>query len=188
MIARLITFTPRSTGYGWELQKLHDHFHIVLDLIYFHHCSAWDTGTGERLLKTFFKELAATCQECSLSEFMMQMANQAQERRILQKALRSLDDKADYETIVRSCRQEEQLAMRPEEHCFPVDSLITLGYSNGCNQCSFLWKGKNKSVQVHPLIRHWFARNWNEENLGRNASSGTLQCHTEYCHKGPGFE
>jgi hypothetical protein len=75
MVARLISFCPRNTGYGWELQKLHDHFHIILDLLYFHHCSVWDAGTGERLLKTFFKELAATCQERSLNEFMTQMAN-----------------------------------------------------------------------------------------------------------------
>ena len=188
MVARLISFCPRNTGYGWELQKLHDHFHIILDLLYFHHCSVWDAGTGERLLKTFFKELAATCQERSLNEFMTQMANRAQERRVLQKALRSLDEKADYEAIVRSRHQAVQLATRPEEHCFPVDSLYTLWYSNGCNQCSFQWNGKNKSVQVHPLIRHWFASNWNQDNLGMNAPLCMLECYTEYCHKGPGFE
>ena len=188
MVARITTFCPRNTGYGWELQKLHDHYHIVLDLLYFHHCSVWDAGTGERLLKTFFKELAATCQERNSDEFMTQIANRTQERCVLLKALRSLDEKADYQAIIKKQRKAEEEATRPEEHLFLVDSLITLWYSPGYTQCSFQWNGKNKSVQVHLLICHWFAGNWNEDNLGMHADSDKLQCHTEYCHKGPGFE
>jgi hypothetical protein len=60
MVACITTFSLRNTGYGCELQKLHDQNHIMLDLLYFHHCLVWDAGTGEQLLKTFFKELAGT--------------------------------------------------------------------------------------------------------------------------------
>jgi hypothetical protein len=47
MVACITTFCLRNTGYGCELQKLHDQNHIVLDLLYFHHCLVWDAGTGE---------------------------------------------------------------------------------------------------------------------------------------------
>jgi hypothetical protein len=126
MVACITTFCPRNTGYGWELQKLHDHYHIMLDLLYFHHCSIWDAGTGEWLLKTFFKELAGTCQECNSDEFMMQIANRTQERLALVKVLQSLDKKANYNAIIEKCCQAEQEATRPEEHLFLVDALITL--------------------------------------------------------------
>jgi hypothetical protein len=63
MIARIITFCPRLTGYGWDLQKLYDHLHIVICLIFFHHSMNYNAGRGERLLKYFFKELAHTCQQ-----------------------------------------------------------------------------------------------------------------------------
>jgi hypothetical protein len=188
VVARITTFCPRSTGYGWELQKVHDHYHIVLDLLCFHQCSVWDAGTGKWLLKTFFKELAATCQECNSDKFMMQIANRIQERHLLLKLLRSIDEKADYQAIIKKRRKTEEEAMRPEEHLFPVDFMITLWCSPGYTQCSFQWNGKNKWVQVHPLIHHWFAGNWKEDNLGMHADSDKLQCHTEYCHMGPGFK
>jgi hypothetical protein len=47
MVAWIITFCPTNTGCGWELQKLHDQLHIIMDLIYFHHCLIWDAGISE---------------------------------------------------------------------------------------------------------------------------------------------
>jgi hypothetical protein len=161
MVACITTFCPRNTGYGWELQKLHNHYHIMLDLLYFHHCSVWDTGTGEWLLKTFFKELASTCQEHNSKEFMMQIANRTQERLALVKVLQSLEKKANYDAIVEKRCQAEQEATRLEEHLFLVNTLITLCYRTNYTQCSFRWNGKNQSAQVHPIICHWFACNWN---------------------------
>jgi hypothetical protein len=44
MIARIVTYCPRNTGYGWKIQKLHDHLHHVIHLLYFHHAMNWDAG------------------------------------------------------------------------------------------------------------------------------------------------
>jgi hypothetical protein len=47
MIARIITYCPWNTGYGWKNQKLHDHLHCVIHLLYFHHAMNWDASHGK---------------------------------------------------------------------------------------------------------------------------------------------
>jgi hypothetical protein len=47
MIARIVTYCPWNTGYGWNIQKLHNHLHLVIHLFYFHHAMNWDAGHGK---------------------------------------------------------------------------------------------------------------------------------------------
>jgi len=100
MIGRIITYCPRNLGYGWDLQKLHDHLHLVIHLLFFHHAMNWDAGHGERLLKPFFEDTAITCQQRNTDVFVTQLAARAQEKLVLAKALLSTSKKASYEAVI----------------------------------------------------------------------------------------
>jgi hypothetical protein len=67
---------------------------------------------------------------------MTQLANRTQEGLALVKVLWSLNEKANYDTIIEKCCQAEQEATRPEEHLFLVNALITLCYRTNYTQCS----------------------------------------------------
>jgi hypothetical protein len=62
MMARTIAYCPREDGNGWKLQELHEQLHLAIALVFFRHAQNFDAGSGERLLKDFFKKLAQTCQ------------------------------------------------------------------------------------------------------------------------------
>ena len=187
MIARIITFCPRLTGYGWDLQKLHDHLHIVICLIFFHHSMNYDAGRGERLLKYFFKELASTCQQRSGDEFIEQVAKRMEDRQSLTKAIDSLNPGSVYEGILERRREEQEAANRKVSHSFGVLSGYSLERGDPQTPCSFTWNGSNQSVQIHPVVLRWVAENWNEQTLGETYNHQILNCFTEYIHEGAGY-
>jgi hypothetical protein len=132
MIGRIITYCPRNLGYGWDLQKLHDHLHLVIHLLFFHHVMNWDAGCGERLLKPFFKDTAVTCQQWNTDVFVTQLATRAQEKLVLAKALLSTSKKASYEAVIGMRRDLHEEQTRPVSYNFPVKSGFTLSYIPQC--------------------------------------------------------
>jgi hypothetical protein len=130
MIGRIITYCPRNLGYGWDLQKLHDHLHLVIHLLFFHHAMNWDAGCGKRLLKPFFKDTAITCQQQNTDVFVTQLAARAQEKLVLAKALLSTSKKASYEAVIGMRRDLH------EEQTRPVPSVSSNGMEP-MNLCRF---------------------------------------------------
>ena len=74
MMARTIAYCPQEDGNGWKLQKLHEQLHLVIALVFFRHAQNFDAGSGERLLKDFFKKLAQTCQQRGQDTFIHQVS------------------------------------------------------------------------------------------------------------------
>ena len=187
MIARITAYCPRNSGYGWNIQKLHEHLHLVIHLLYFHHAMNWDAGRGERLLKPFFKDTAVTCQQRSTDVFTTQLAARAQEKLVLAKALLSSSWRASYEAILetRSSLQQEQT--RQASYKFPVKTGYTLILHDCDAKCEFQWEGTNTMVQIHPVFLWWMAQNWHEEVVPQGHGA-VLHCHTECKYEGPGYE
>jgi hypothetical protein len=186
MIARIITYCPRESGYGWNIQKLHDHLHLVIYLLFFHHAMNWDAGRGERLLKPFFKDTAVTCQQRNTDVFVTQLAARAQEKLVLAKALLSRSRKASYEAIIKSRKELQEEQIRPVSYTFPVRLGFKLTFHNSDVKCSFQWEGSNQMTQVHPVILWWMSRNWND--VAPEVGITTLRCKTECRYQGPGDE
>ena len=187
MIARIITHCPRNSGYGWNIQKLHEHLHLVIHLLHFHHAMSWDAGRGERLLKPFFKDTAVTCQQRSTDVFITQLAARAQEKLVLSKALLSTSKRASHETILETRARFQQEQTRQATYKFPVKSGYSLTLHDSAATCEFRWDGTNAMVQIHPVILSWMAQNWHDEvvPVGHGA---VLRCHTECKYEGPGDE
>jgi hypothetical protein len=134
MIVQIITYCPRNSGYGWDLQKLHNHLHLVIHLLFFHHAMNWDAGRGKRLLMPFFKDTAVTCQQQNMDVFVTQLAARAQEKLVLAKAILSTSKKASYEAVIGMRRDLDEEQTRPVSYKFPVKSGFTLTFHN-VTQC-----------------------------------------------------
>jgi hypothetical protein len=187
MLARIITYCPRNYGYGWNIQKLHEHLHLVIFLLYFHHAMNWDAGRGERLLKPFFKDTAVTCQQRNTNVFVTQLAARAQEKLVLAKALMSISKKASYDAIVAGRKELQEEQTREVSYAFPVNTGFTLTFHDASVKCDFEWEGSNKLVQVHPLILWWMSKHWNDEVVAAGQPT-ILHCKTECRKRGPGYE
>jgi hypothetical protein len=187
LFARIITYCPRDTGYGWNIQKLHEHLHLVIHLLYFHHAMNWDAGRGERLLKPFFKDTAVTCQQRNTNVFISQLAARAQEKLVLAKAIQSISKNANYDSILEGRRELEKEQTRRVRHTFPVKTGFIITFHNDDDKCEFEWEGSNKLVQMHPSILWWMASNWWREVVSHGHGT-ILHCKTEYEIKGPGYE
>jgi hypothetical protein len=79
MMASTIAFCPREDGNGWKLQKLHEQLHLAIALVFFRHTQNFNAGSGERLLKDFFKKLAQMCQQHGQDTFIHQVSCHLQE-------------------------------------------------------------------------------------------------------------
>jgi hypothetical protein len=187
MIGRIITYCPRNLGYGWDLQKLHDHLHLVIHLLFFHHAMNWDAGRGEWLLKPFFKDTAITCQQWNTDVFVTQLAARAQEKLALAKALLSTSKKASYEAVIGMRRDLHEEQTRPVSYNFPVKSGFTLTFHNVNAKCEFKWDGTNELVQIHPFVLWWMAAHWHVEVVLEGHGT-ILHCQTECRYQGPGDE
>ena len=187
MIARIITYCPRNSGYGWDLQKLHDHLHLVISLLFFHHVMNWDAGRGERLLKPFFKDTAVTCQQQNTDVFITQLAARAQEKLVLAKALLSTSKKACHEAIIETRRSLQEEQTRPVSYNFPIKSGFTLTFHDINAKCEFQWDGTNELVQIHPVVLWWMSANWHDGVVFEGHGT-ILHCLTECRYQGPGDE
>jgi hypothetical protein len=144
MLARVATYCPRNTGYGWNIQKYHEHLHLPITLLFFHHAMNWDAGRGERHLKTFVKETAVTCQQRNTDVFITQLADRAQEKLVLSKAHQSRSKHASYDAILDGRQQLQDEQTRVVSHTLPVATGFTLTFHHALHKCEFDWEGSNK--------------------------------------------
>jgi hypothetical protein len=147
----------------------------------------YDARRGERLLKCFFKELASTCQQRSGDEFIEQVAKRMEDRQSLTKAIDSLNPGSVYKGILEWRQEEQEAANRKVSHLFGVLSGYSLERGDPQTPCSFTWNGSNQSVQIHPVVLRWVAKNWNKQTLGETYNHQILNCFTEYIHEGAGY-
>jgi hypothetical protein len=60
MMDMIVRGCPRSDGYGWKIQKLHELLHMASDIAMFGCPQNFDAGPGESSLKTWAKFPART--------------------------------------------------------------------------------------------------------------------------------
>jgi hypothetical protein len=178
MMARTIAFCPREDGNGWKLQKLHEQLHLVIALVFFQHAQNFDAGSGERLLKDFFKKLAQTCQQRGQDTFIHQVSCRLQTLMTLRKARNA---SRGYSILIERRRKEELPAV-VLDHRLNGGHLYSIVHDLHTKGCTFEMHSSNKGTQVHLAILSWLGKNW-KKVVSSNNSCLTLCCFTEYVHK-----
>ena len=176
MMARLLTYCPRSEGNGWKLQKLHELLHLILHLLSFVHSSNFDASRGERLLKDYFKELARNSQQRGQQIFTEQLAKRFYEKQLIRKAMDSILGGSIVKSLTSGVVQQSE-----SRHSLVGSSpSFVIDHDDIAKGCSFRWLGSNKNVRVHPAVLSFFAKEW--ESLVGNAMQ-FIECYTEFSHK-----
>jgi hypothetical protein len=178
MMACMIAYCPREDGNGWKLQKLHEQLHLAIALVFFHHAQNFDAGSGERLLKDFFKKLAQTCQQRGQDTFIHQVSCRLQTLMTLRKARNA---SRGFSNLVEQRRKEELLVVVPE-HCLNRGHLYSIVHDPHTKGCTFEMHSSNKGTQVHPAVLSWLWKNWKKVVSSYNTCL-TLPYFTEYAHK-----
>jgi hypothetical protein len=178
MMARTIAFCPREDGNGWKLQKLHEQLHLAIALVFFRHAQNFDAGSGERLLKDFFKKLAPTCQQRGQDTFIHQFSCHLQTLMTLRKARNA---SPGYSILIEWRRKEELPAVVPD-HRLNGGHLYSIVHDLHTKGCTFEMHSSNKGTQVHPAVLSWLGKNW-KKVVSSNNSCLILRCFTEYVHK-----
>ena len=176
MVHRIVTHCPRRKGNGWKVQKLHELLHVVLLLKYYLHCQNFDAGRGERLLKDFFKAPAVTSQQRGQGVFVRQVAKNMQEKMVMDKA---------HEAVVGASEYRKRMALNALPSAAPDDGHPTVEggvafkvrYHSTTRSCSFEWRLKNKTTQVHPVLLSHLGKKW-DQTVGSTLVS-ELECYTE---------
>jgi len=145
MINRIISFCPRNEGNGWKLQKLHDILHLAITLVFYRHASQYDAGSGERLLKDFFKDVAKRSQQRGDGVFMGQVARRMHEKMVLSKASAATHGmeripRKDVNDVTTDDNIDTNVMSFPEKQAF------TLRYSPETAGCTFVWNHSNRST------------------------------------------
>jgi hypothetical protein len=178
LMARTIAYCPREDRSGWKLQKLHEQLHLAIALVFFQHAQNFDAGSGERLLKDFFKKLAQMCQRRGQDTFIHQVSCHLQTLMMLRKARNASQG---YSNIVEQRRKEELPVVVPEHH-LNGGHLYSIVHDLHTKGCTFQMHSSNKGTQVHPAILSWLGKNW-KKVVSSDNSCLTLHCFTEYIHK-----
>ena len=88
MMALLKYYLPRKAGLGWKIQKVHDIFHVPLDVDRYGSPKNYDAGPLESALRFWAKYPALTAQTRGYNEFVSQVANRLHEYHVMAKARR----------------------------------------------------------------------------------------------------
>lgn len=165
LLAKVKHFCPRVDGYGWKIQKFHELLHLVYFLYYFRHSENFDAGVGERLLKDFFKQPAATAQQRGGGVFVEQVADRLQVMMLLSKATRN-----------PKCSTEVTAQPQPSAEHQLMGSSFRLDYDVVAKGVTPVWLGKKDTTQIHPVLLSYFAKEW------RNivGDSDSVVCKTEF--------
>jgi hypothetical protein len=148
MMARTIAFCPREDGNGWKLQKLHEQLHLAIALVFFRHAQNFDAGSGERLLKDFFKKLAQTCQQRGQDTFIHQVSCRHQTLMTLRKARNA---SRGYSILIEQRRKEELPAVVPD-HCLNGGHLYSIVHDLHTKGCTFEMHSSKASPPGHSLL------------------------------------
>jgi hypothetical protein len=76
---------PRNSGYGWRIQKFHEHLHLVEDIDMFGSPKNFDTGIWENRLIYVGKQHASSIQKRGPKVFTRQLGKRIHERQCAEK-------------------------------------------------------------------------------------------------------
>lgn len=82
--SKILKNFPRESGSGWKTQKFHEMLHIPANITQFGHPSQFDSGWGERALKTFGKNPSKTVGLQYSDDFVGDVAHRLYEATVLQ--------------------------------------------------------------------------------------------------------
>jgi hypothetical protein len=80
---KLLKYFPRESGSGWKTQKFHEMLHIPENISEYGHPSQYDSGWGERALKTFGKNPSKTVRQQYSDDFVGDVAHRIYEGSVL---------------------------------------------------------------------------------------------------------
>ncbi len=105
---------PRTVGNGWKLQKFHELLHVPRNMHLFGSPANYDTGPCENALIYFAKAAASTAQKRSDNVFQEQCALRVYESQLMEKALKRMKRKWNFDNYVEKDHTISLLA----EHSF----------------------------------------------------------------------
>ena len=161
MVKRVL---PRNEGNGWNVQKFHDMFHLIHDMIRYGSPMNFDSGTGEKFHKFNSKMPAATAQLQSQAKFQYQSCQRWYEWQLNQYALTRFGHKS---IAFQKCMLNQEHAesdkkkRKPYSDIFPISPLVVLkcipipdndvAYAIDC-----CYRTKSLgSVEIHPVVMNY---------------------------------
>ena len=161
MVKRVL---PRNEGNGWNVQKFHDMFHLIHDMIRYGSHMNFDSGTGEKFHKFNAKMPAATAQLQSQAKFQYQSCQRWYEWQLNQYALTRFGRKS---IALQKCMLNQEHAESdkkkkiPYSDIFPISPLVVMkcipipdndvAYAI---DCSYHTKSLG-SVEIHPVVMNY---------------------------------
>ena len=204
MIETATTRLPRKQGNGWNLQKVHEMFHLDYFMDQFGSPLNWDASTGERNLKEKAKKHAATAQNRGDGEHLRQIAMREHETCVRKKAMRHLELNTHY-NVKNAPNGEEGLAGgvgRQVAACGNVKYTLTPKYDSEMgNQLIAEWISKRQvrgEREVHPVVIHYFQHHMQTTRYPPgstvecytkvNIGDTSYRCHPNYNSQGPWYD
>ena len=179
MIAFATSRLPRHKGNGWDLQKVHELFHLDYFMDQFGSPLNWDASTGERNLKEKAKKHAATAQNRGDGEHLRQIAMREYETSVRKKAMRFLNLNVPTEANGSKDNTSQGGGERPVVACGKVKYTISPEYHerDGCRVVG-KWISKRATRgqrEIHPVVLHYF---YDDMQRTRYPAGSTIECYT----------
>ena len=176
LLQSISTCFPRLQGHGWNIQKFHDHLHLVHGFMSrFGSAMNFDAGNGEHSLIKFAKRVYEKVQKRGQKVVMEQSAILHTKYACMRKGRRGLRMIAD--PVVAPKERYTGLVGNPQYE-------VVVGDDGGV---VFNWLTKKNTLSnrdIHPVVLHWFA---NTGITDPSVGKGTFTCYTEYKRDGQRF-
>lgn len=174
LVLKIVTLCPRTDGYGWRIQKLHDLLHAVLFMELFGSMENMDASHGERGLKTWVKIPAKTCQKRGQKTFLDQLSKRVHEGTIMGKAKISKELFHQVPTHVATQRKiscEDSFIVGKPSCVVDRETL----------ECTWLGKAEKQTIRtLHSVVLLFLRKQWREVSPVQER----CQFYTEARHKG----
>lgn len=194
MLSLVKLYTPRKTGEGWQLQKLHELLHLPFFVTKYGSPKNFDCGVFESALKAWGKLPSCTAQKRGHDIFLTQTANRIHEFQVRNKAMRELNVKSE---DVLSDNDDPQEPLDDSSGEESTNRLYLVPSIKGASRFRIfvkknlrtLWAGRSakvKSARNHPGIVEWFFREG--QNDKRRYTGDTIQPKKVLSHNGDEIE
>jgi hypothetical protein len=202
MMDMIVRGCPRSDGYGWKIQKLHELLHMASDIAMFGCPQNYDAGPGESSLKTWAKFPARTALKQGAVVFSESVARCLHESACFSKMERTECNYIDYAKVLSQRQLETENGDEPDSDSNSQTATINTNVTSELVglpkfvvfltddtpqlvQSKWLGKQKRKKlVELHPLVLNWVRK---ELILDPNNCERLIKGYTEYGRNGVCF-